>query len=147
MIAALTSSSAPHDNNLHKLRVETFGGASWLTEFSILTGLSSYSFGSMRTFVQVIMAGKLHDTLPKVLDRCGYYNLMVYPMLRNFVSNARFYDKIGLHKILDAKDQNAKKAVERDQFYYANALAEMERHFKQSPQPIFVYIQIGRAHV
>jgi len=35
-----------------------------------------------------------------VLDRCGYYNLLVYPMLRNFVSNARFYDKVGIHKIL-----------------------------------------------
>ena len=135
-----------HDNNLHKLRVETFGGASWLTEFSILTGLSSYSFGSMRTFVQVIMAGKLHDTLPQVLDRCGYYNLLVYPMLRNFASSARFYDKIGLHKFLDAKDQNAKQAAERDRFYYANALAEMERHFKQSPQPMFVYILTQATH-
>src|SRR5262245_31744393 len=36
------------DGRLNKLRVETFGGASWLTEFSVLTGLSTQSFGGMR---------------------------------------------------------------------------------------------------
>ncbi len=135
-----------HDGRLLKLRVETFGGASWLTEFSVLTGLSSFSFGSMRTFVQVIMAGKVHDALPQVLEQCGYYNLLVYPMLRNFASNARFYDKVGIHKFLDAKDQKATQAAERDRFYYANALAEMERHFARSEQPMFIYILTQAAH-
>jgi Sulfatase len=135
-----------HDDKLHKLRVETFGGASWLTEFSILTGLSSYSFGNMRTFVQVIAAGKVHDALPQVLDRCGYHNLMIYPMLRNFASNGRFYDKIGFHKLIDGKDQKATQAAERDRFYYANALDEMNRHFRHSSQPIFVYILTQATH-
>jgi phosphoglycerol transferase MdoB-like AlkP superfamily enzyme len=135
-----------HDGKLRKLRVETFGGASWLTEFSVLTGLSSYSFGSMRSFVQVIMAGRVHDALPQVLDRCGYHNLLVYPMLRNFASNARFYDKIGFHRFLDARDQKATQAAERDRFYYANALAEMERHFQRSAQPMFVYILTQATH-
>ncbi|HWP27666.1 MAG TPA: sulfatase-like hydrolase/transferase [Xanthobacteraceae bacterium] len=135
-----------HDGKQHKLRVETFGGASWLTEFSVLTGLSSYSFGSMRSFVQVIMADKVHDALPQVLDRCGYYNLIVYPMLRNFASNARFYDSIGFHKFLDAKLQKATQAAERDRFYYTNALSEMERHFAGSAQPMFVYILTQATH-
>jgi hypothetical protein len=135
-----------YDGKLHKLGVETYAGASWLTEFSVLTGLSSHSFGGMRPFVQTVMAGKLHDTLPQVLDRCGYYNLLVYPMLRNFVSNARFYDKVGIHKILDAKDQNVTRDNERDRFYYANALAEMERNFALSPKPMFVYILTQASH-
>lgn len=135
-----------HDGKLHKLRVETFAGASWLTEFSILTGLSSNSFGSMRPFVQTVMAGKLRDTLPQVLDRCGYRNLLVYPMLRNFASNARFHDKVGFHKMLDARDQKATRPNERDRFYYANALTEMTHHFAQSPQPMFVYIQTQASH-
>lgn len=135
-----------HDGKVHRLGVETFGGASWLTEFSILTGLSSHSFGNMRPFVQTVMAGKLHETLPQVLDRCGYSNLLVYPMLRNFVSNARFYDMVGFHRILDAKDQKAQRPNERDRFYYLNALTELEHHLERSPQPMFVYIMTQASH-
>ena len=69
-----------YDGPLRKLRVETFGGGSWLTEFSVLTGLSSYSFGGMRQFVQQIMAGKVRDTLPQALSRCGYRNVVFYPI-------------------------------------------------------------------
>jgi hypothetical protein len=46
-----------HDGKLHKLRVETYGGASWLTEFSVLTGLSAHFSGGLRNFVQSVMAG------------------------------------------------------------------------------------------
>ena len=134
------------DGRLHKLRVETYGGASWLTEFSILTGLSTHSFGGMRPFVQSLLAGKVRDTLPETLARCGYRNVLFYPMLRNFVSNARFYDAIGLKEIFDLKAQKAKSEQERDRFYYSNALDEMERHVKTSHKPLFTYIQTMSVH-
>src|SRR5512145_921277 len=90
------------DKTLHRLRVETYGGASWLTEFSLLAGVSTHSFGSMRQFVQTFMQNKLKDTLPQALERCGYRNVVFYPMLRNFVSNDRFYNSIGLREIFDS---------------------------------------------
>ena len=71
------------------LRVETYGGASWLTEFSILTGVSTYSFGGMRPFVQALMAGKVRDTLPRAVARCRLSHVVFYPMLKNFVSNGK----------------------------------------------------------
>ncbi len=134
------------DGRLHKMRVETYGGASWLTEFSILTGLSTHSFGGMRPFVQSLLAGKVRDTLPETLERCGYRNVLFYPMLRNFVSNARFYDAIGLKEIFDLRAQKAKTEQERDRFYYTNALDEMERHVKTSTKPLFTYIQTMSVH-
>lgn len=135
-----------YDGRLHKMRVETYGGASWLSEFSILAGVSTHSFGGMRQFVQSLMAGKLADTLPQTLQRCGYRNVVFYPMLRNFVSNAKFYTAIGMPEIFDMKDQGAKSVTERDRFYYTNALAEMERHFKASGQPLFVFLQTMATH-
>ena len=131
---------------LHKMRVETYGGASWLTEFSLLTGLSTHSFGGMRPFVQSLLAGKVRDTLPEALARCGYRNVLFYPMLRNFVSNGRFYDAIGLKEIYDLAAQKAPSAHERDRFYYMNALAEMERHIRSSAKPLFTFIQTMSAH-
>ncbi len=44
------------------------------------------------------------------------------------------------------KSQGAKTAQERDRFYYGNALAEMERHFKSSRKPLFTFIQTMSAH-
>ena len=134
------------DGRIHKMRVETYGGASWLTEFSILTGLSTHSFGGMRPFVQSLLAGKVRDTLPEALARCGYRNVLFYPMLRNFVSNARFYDAIGIREIYDLKSQKAPTSHERDQFYFRNALVEMDRHISTSPKPLFTYIQTMSAH-
>src|SRR5258708_4188451 len=66
---------ASHDGKEHRLRVETYGGASLLTEFAVLTGLSTQSFGGKSPFVQPPMAGKLRHTLPATLSRCGYPNV------------------------------------------------------------------------
>ena len=134
------------DGRLHKMRVETYGGASWLTEFSLLTGLSTHSFGGMRQFVQTVMEQRVRDTLPEALARCGYRNVVFYPMLKNFVSNARFYQSVGLKEIFDLKDQGATSTNERDRFYYGNALNEMERHIRSSTKPLFTYIQTMAAH-
>ncbi|HRJ68814.1 MAG TPA: sulfatase [Beijerinckiaceae bacterium] len=135
-----------HDGQLHKLRVETYGGASNLTEFSILTGLSTRSFGGMRQFLQTVMAGKIREALPHVLERCGYRNVMFYPMLKNFAQTGRFFEGVGLTDIRDKRGQNAPTFNERDAFYYRSALDEMERHFAQSRQPLFTFIETMSAH-
>src|SRR5262249_43260848 len=130
----------------YQLRVETYGGASWLTEFSLLAGVSTRSFGGMRQFVQTFTQNKLKDTVPQALERCGYRNVVFYPMLRNFVSNDRFYASIGLKEIFDMRSQGLKSAQERDRVYYDNAVAEMDRHIKSSKKPLFMYIQTMAAH-
>lgn len=135
------------DGQLRKLRVETYGGASWLTEFSVLAGVSTFSFGGMRPFVQSLMQGKVHDTVPETLARCGYRNTLYYPMNKNFVSSAKFYEAIGFAEILDRKAQGASRYNERDRFYYDNALANMERHFKQSDAPVFDFIITAATHL
>jgi Sulfatase len=135
-----------HDGKMHKMRVETYGGASWLTEFSVLAGVSTYSFGTMRQFVQGFMEGKVKETIPQVLEDCGYRNVLFYPMMKNFVSNARFYESIGLKEIFDMKSQGAKSTTERDRFYYANAMDEIGRHIGASPKPLFTFIQTMSGH-
>lgn len=134
------------DSNLHQMRVETYGGASWLTEFSLLAGVSTHSFGGMRQFVQTFTQNKLKDTLPQALERCGYRNVVFYPMMRNFVSNDKFYTSIGLREIFDMKSQGAPTAQERDRFYYDNSLAELDRHVRTSRKPMFLFIQTMSAH-
>lgn len=135
------------DGKLHRLRVETYGGASWLTEFSVLAGVSTYSFGGMRTFVQSLMQGKVHDTLPQSLARCGYRNSVFYPVPKDFVSNGRFYAAAGMPEIFDFKAQGAKRYNERDKFYYGNVLKHFEQHMASSRAPTFTYIITSATHL
>ena len=134
------------DGRLHRLRVETYGGGSWVTEFALLTGISTKAFGDMRMFVQVLMEGRLKETLPQALANCGYRALMLFPMGNGFVSLDRFYRSIGFSEILDRHAQNAPTTRERDRFYFQNALDAMEQHFKSSDRPLFVYIQTMASH-
>jgi phosphoglycerol transferase MdoB-like AlkP superfamily enzyme len=134
------------DGRFNKLRVETFGGASWLTEFSVLTGLATQSFAGMNQLAQQIMTGGIRDSLPQTLARCGYRNVMFYPMLRHFLGAGRFFDSVGFDKIFDAKAQQAKLPNERDRFYYASALDEIGRHLQSSSQRLFLYVQTMATH-
>jgi hypothetical protein len=134
------------DGRLHRLRVETYGGGSWVTEFALLTGISTKAFGDMRMFVQVLMEGRLKETLPQALENCGYRTLMLFPMSTGFVSLDRFYRSIGFSKILDQRAQGAPTNRERDRFYFQNALDAMDHHFKSSNRPLFVYIQTMASH-
>jgi phosphoglycerol transferase MdoB-like AlkP superfamily enzyme len=134
------------DGRLHRLRVETYGGGSWVTEFALLTGISTKAFGDMRMFVQVLMEGRLKETLPQSLANCGYRTLMLFPMRNGFVSLDRFYRSIGFSEILDQRAQGAPTTRERDRFYFQNALDAMDRHFKSSNQPLFIYIQTMASH-
>ena len=134
------------DGRLHRMRVETYGGGSWVTEFALLTGISTKAFGDMRMFVQVLMEGRLKETLPQSLENCGYRTLMLFPMSNGFVSLDRFYRSIGFAEILDQQAQGAPTTRERDRFYFQNALEAMDHHFKSSERPLFVYIQTMASH-
>jgi uncharacterized membrane protein (DUF485 family) len=135
------------DGQLHKLRVETYGGASWLTEFSVLAGVSSYSFGGMRTFVQSLMEGKIHDAVPQLLARCGYHNSVFYPVPKAFVASGRFYATIGMPEIFDYRAQGAKRFDERDRFYYKNALEDIGRHISSTSSPSFTFVITSATHL
>ena len=134
------------DGVAHALRVETYGGASWLTEFSIFSGVSTNAFGSMRNFVQAFTTGKLRDALPRVLAGCGYRNLMFTPWDKTFMAVARFYESIGFNEVIDHKAQGASRDDERDRFYFGNALKRIEQHLAGSRQPLFEFIETMSAH-
>lgn len=137
---------ASFDGRQHPLRVETYGGASWLTEFSVVAGVSTYAFGGMRTFVQALMAGRIRETLPQTLERCGYRNALFYPVPKDFVSSGRFYSAIGLSDIYDFKRQGAKRYNERDSFYYGNAMDRIERDLASAAGPLFTYVITAATH-
>ena len=100
----------------------------------------------MRQLVQPVLAGKVRDTLPEALARCGYRRVLFYPMLRSFAAMSKFFKAVGIGEIFDAKDQNAEGGTKRDRFYYANALDELGRHLVATRDPLFIYIETAATH-
>ena len=109
---------ASFDGKAHALRVETFGGGTWLSDFSALTGLSTNTFGSLRNFATQIMTGRLRHSLPQYLKACGYETTIVYPAGGDFAGTNRFYQAIGFDHVIDRKVHRAPDDRQRDAFYY-----------------------------
>lgn len=134
------------DSKLHKLRVETYGGASWLTEFSLLSGISTYSFGKARSFIQALMRGRLTNALPQKFRDCGYKTSAFYTMPFNFVASGSFYKSIGFEDFFDAKAQGSKSYSARDLFYYGNFLKYFDDNIANSKTKAFSYILTNATH-
>ena len=115
------------DGKQRRLRVETFGGATWLTDFSALTGLSTWSFGSMRNFVAQFMTGRIHHSLPQYLKACGYETTMVYPSKADFAGSDLFYKSIGFDHVIDRHVHGAPDEKQRDAFYLGYATAALKK--------------------
>jgi hypothetical protein len=116
-----------HDGKIHPMRVETFGGGTWLSDFSALTGLSTNTFGTMRNFATQIMTGRLRHSLPQYLKACGYDTTIIYPSSADFAGSKRFYQAIGFDQVIDRKVHKASDERQRDLFYYDQVLQVMEK--------------------
>ena len=119
------------------------GGPSWFTEYNVLAGLSSRSFGRFSYFVTRIAAGRVERGLPLSLRRCGYETLSLYPALGAFMSARSFQTTTGIEHFYDAHDLGAKD-VEPDSFFYDKALSLMAQ---QSPKkPLFAFVYLAANH-
>ena len=92
-------------NGLHgSLNVDIFGGGSWQSEFSLLTGLSSASFGSSAYFLFKRGVGRFHNSLPHALAALGYGTTLISSCRRNFLNYDAFYRSIGISERIFSDD-------------------------------------------
>src|SRR5882724_1788450 len=109
------------DGKERKFLAESNGGPSWFTEYNVLAGLSSRSFGRFSYFVTRIASGRVERGLPLALRRCGYNTISLYPAYGAFMSARSFQISTGIQQFYDARDLGAKD-VEPDGFFYDKAL-------------------------
>ena len=127
------------DGKERKFLAESNGGPSWFTEYNVLAGLSSRSFGRFAYFVTRIASGRVERGLPLALRRCGYSTLSLYPAQGAFMSARSFQATTGIQRFLDARDLGAKD-VEPDAFFYDKALNLIAEQPANSPLFTFVYL-------
>ncbi|WP_428527719.1 sulfatase-like hydrolase/transferase [Pseudorhodoplanes sp.] len=129
---------ASSDGRSRSLITEAAGGPTWYTEFNVLTGLSTRSFGRMSFHVTRLAAGRIKRGLPQALRRCGYRTFTLYPAYGAFLSARRFQKSAGIDRLIDAREMGAGD-VEPDRFYYKKALRLFARERGEQPLFMFVY--------
>ena len=127
------------DGKQRKFMVEGVGGASWYSEYNVLTGLSARSFGRFAYFVTRIADGRVSRGLPNALRRCGYQTISLYPALGAFMSARGFQTTTGIQKFVDAAEMGTKR-LEPDKFYYDAATRMIENERGKGPTFVFVYL-------
>jgi hypothetical protein len=128
-----------YDGVERKFLVESNGGPSWFTEYNVLAGLSSRTFGRFSYFVTRIASGRVVRGLPLALRRCGYSTISLYPAYGAFMSARSFQTSTGIERFYDARDLAA-KGIEPDSFFYDKALQLMAQETPATPLFTFVYL-------
>src|SRR5665213_3182062 len=127
------------DGKERRFLAESNGGPSWFTEYNVLAGLSSRSFGRFSYFVTRIASGRVERGLPLALRRCGYDTISLYPAFGAFMSARSFQLTTGIQHFYDAHDLGAGD-VEPDSFFYDKAMQLMAQQTPDTPLFTFVYL-------
>jgi phosphoglycerol transferase MdoB-like AlkP superfamily enzyme len=134
------------DGKRRRLRVETFGGGTWISNFSLMTGLSSLEFGWQAPYLTSILENKVHRSLATELADCGYRTAVLMPMQHGFVNEGPFLESIGFEDILDYDQIGASQYAHEDRFYFEAARTFIEEHRANDGRPLFLQVQTMFAH-
>ncbi len=131
------------DGKSRSLITEAAGGPTWYTEYNVLTGLSTRSFGRMSFYVTRLAAGRIKRGLPQALRRCGYKTFTLYPAYGAFLSARRFQKSAGIDRMIDAHEMGARD-VEPDSFYFDKTLRLFEQ--ERGGDPLFMFVYTAANH-
>jgi len=132
-----------YDGKQRSFMVEGNGGPSWYTEYNVLDGLSSRSFGRFSYFITRLAAGHVERGLPLALRRCGYRTVSLYPANGSFIGERDFQTTSGIEDFFDEHSLNA-KGIEPDSFFYDKAVQLFAAQPKT--QPAFMYVYLAANH-
>lgn len=133
------------DGKQRTFMAEATGGPTWYTEFNVLTGLSSRSFGDLQFYVTRIAAGRVNRGLPQALQRCGYRTFTLYPSPGNFLSARSFQKSAGVGHFYDMAEIGAADEAQPDQFYFDRTRETFARE-KGEGAPLFMFVYTALNH-
>ena len=127
------------------LRTHTFGGGTWVSEFSVLSGMPQDIFGPPGMYAPFVLAPRLRNSLPMLLRRQGYMTIAVYPLGGNFVNARNAYRAYGFDKFYDPDDLGLPAWQTSDAQMFAAAKRVYDEN-KQSGKPIYIVVLTMAQH-
>lgn len=86
------------------LRVHSWGGSTWLTEFALLTGLSHEDFGASGNGVYYTVTSKLRYSLPTLLKSHGYRAVAISGVPKALYNMEAAQRDLGFDEVLNPLD-------------------------------------------
>lgn len=142
---SMCSFFASADGNLHPLVVETFGGSTWVSEFSCLTGIAAGSYGAMKDFSVSYSHGKIRHSLPLQLRQMGYRSAAFHLLDAEFAQANVFLKSIGFDVVHDSAALDA-RGHEPDIFLYRHLLSWLETQQVDKNTRTFSYLATMSNH-
>lgn len=86
------------------LGVHTFGGGTWTSEFSLLTGLAHTLFGNAGLYAPYNLAPRVQFSVAKSLKAQGYRVVGLYPTSAEFLNGRNAYRDYGFDMLYDGAE-------------------------------------------
>jgi phosphoglycerol transferase MdoB-like AlkP superfamily enzyme len=125
------------------LRVPTWGGSTWLSEFGLLTGLTHKDFGAAGQGVFYTVTPNLRFSLPRLLRRHGYRCIVLFPVDKSFYNAQAAYKDLGFDEMLNPRDfpewgnKSLTTSIVEDRDLLSYALKILSR---PRTEPVFLYV-------
>ncbi len=135
------------DGKIRNLFVESVGAGTWMTNFSVLTGLYTRDFGWQAAYVTQLMEGKVRGALPDLLSRCGYRTIFIMPFASTALNEGRFMQSIGFQEVYDSAATGLEPMEVPDSGYFNFVRQLIEAHrAADDDRPLFIHIQTMFSH-
>jgi phosphoglycerol transferase MdoB-like AlkP superfamily enzyme len=131
--------SDPRTRATGPMRVHTFGGGTWVSEFATLTGMPQDIFGPGGMYAPYVLAPHVQDSLPRQLQRLGYLTIAIYPTNGSFLNGRNAYKAYGFDQFYDAGQLGLEEWEETDKQMFDAAKRTYDK-VKKPGQPVFVMI-------
>jgi len=134
------------------LNVDIYGGGSWQSEFSLLTGLSSATFGPDAYFLFCKGVGRFHHGLSHALAALGYKTMLTSSCRRSFLNYDAFYQSIAIGERIFSDDFPPPFDVDRfeqtssDALFLEAALGAFAERIAGDAAPRFLYVLTNFNH-
>lgn len=127
------------------LLTHTFGGGTWASEFTMLSGMPQDIFGPAGMYAPFVLAPRLRTSLPMRLRELGYLTIAVYPVGGNFLNARNAYESYGFDRFYDIHDLGLEMWHSSDAQLFAAAKKVYDEN-RKAGKPIFLVILTLEQH-
>lgn len=145
---AMTMFNSPAATIQGPLRVHTYGGATWRSEFSALTGLSSEDFAPFSSSVFYSAVFHVQDSVIKRLKEAGYTVVVLSPFTEGSYNSGKAYRHLGVDDILHPADLGYPANPNKNlwKIKTADMLALIKKTLERYEGPVAVYALTMQEH-
>lgn len=121
-----------------ELRVHTYGGGTWLSEFSLVTGIPHTLYGNAGQYASFNVAPGVRRSLVRSLKDAGYHTVALHPVRGGMMNARSAYRSYGFDEFFDARDLGLPGTFNTaDALVHEQTLKVLERARRRG-KPVFV---------